>query len=86
MSRVQRIMQKADNTSVITKKYRPTKSTEYVVERENILKQDFTTTEINQKWVADITYMHTSNNAWCYLASVLDLHTKRSLVIPSQNQ
>lgn len=77
LNRVQRIMKKAEITSVITKKYRPTKSTGLVVERENILKQDFTTTDINQKWVADITYIHTSNNAWCYLASVLDLHTKK---------
>jgi len=77
LNRVQRIMKKAKITSVITKKYRPTNSTGLVVERENILKQDFTTTDINQKWVADITYIHTSNNAWCYLASVLDLHTKK---------
>lgn len=77
LNRVQRIMKKAELISVITKKYRPTKSTGLVVERENILKQDFTTTDINQKWVADITYIHTSNNAWCYLASVLDLHTKK---------
>ncbi|WP_192600789.1 IS3 family transposase, partial [Sporosarcina limicola] len=77
LNRVQRIMKAAGIRSVITKKYRPTKSTGLVVERENILKQDFTTTDINQKWVADITYIHTSNNAWCYLASVLDLHTKK---------
>ena len=77
LNRVQRIMKKAEITSVITKKYRPIKSTGLVVEKENILKQDFTTTDINQKWVADITYIYTSNNAWCYLASVLDLHTKK---------
>lgn len=77
LNRLQRIMKKAGIRSVITKKYRPTKSTGLVVERENILKQDFTTTDINEKWVADITYIYTRNNAWCYLASVLDLHTKK---------
>ena len=46
-------------------------------ERENVLEQDFTTTTINEKWVADITYIHTLRHGWCYLASVLDLHTKK---------
>ena len=33
-------------------------SSEYGVS-ENVLNQDFTTTTINEKWVADITYVHT---------------------------
>lgn len=48
-----------------------------VEERENVLEQDFTTTTINEKWVADITYIHTLRNGWCYLASIMDLHTKK---------
>ncbi len=32
---------------------------------------------INEKWVGDITYIHTLGHGWCYLASVLDLHTKK---------
>ena len=51
-------------------------SSEYGVS-ENVLNQDFTTTTINEKWVADITYVHTLRDGWCYLASVLDLHTKK---------
>ena len=39
---------------------------------ENVLKRDFTTTSINEKWVGDITYIHTIKDGWCYLASVLD--------------
>ena len=46
-------------------------------ERENLLKQDFSTTTINKKWVADITYIHVSREGWCYLTSVLDLHSKK---------
>ncbi|MDA9472555.1 hypothetical protein C240_2776 [Enterococcus sp. 5H] len=30
-----------------------------IVSRENLLKQDFSTTDLNQKWVSDITYIHT---------------------------
>ena len=77
IDRVQRIMKKAGIRSNITKKYRPTSSQKPVEERENLLAQDFTTETINEKWVADITYIHTLRDGWCYLASVFDLHTKK---------
>jgi len=77
IKRVQRIMKKAGIRSIITKKYKPTPSQQPVEEQENVLQQDFTTTNINEKWVADITYIHTIRHGWCYLASVLDLHTKK---------
>ena len=50
---------------------------ELLCQLENVLKRDFTTTYINEKWVGDITYIHTSRDVWCYLASVLDLHSKK---------
>jgi len=31
-------------------------------EGENLLKGDFTTTKINKKWVADITYIYTQKD------------------------
>lgn len=77
LNRVQRIMKKAGIQSTIVKKYRPTSSTGKVEERENLLEQDFKTTTRNEKWVADITYINTLKDGWCYLASVLDLHTKK---------
>jgi len=77
INRIQRIMKNAGIQSNITKKYRPTPTQKPVEERENIIEQDFTTTTINEKWVADITYIHTIRHGWCYLASVLDLHTKK---------
>lgn len=46
-------------------------------ERENVLKRDFTTSTINEKWVTDVTYIHTIKDGWCYLASVLDLYSKK---------
>ena len=56
---VQRLMKSAGLVSIIQKKYTPYKtSKELVLERENILEQDFWTTSINQKWVSDITYIH----------------------------
>ena len=77
IDRGQRIMKQAGIRSNITKKYRPASSKTPVEARENVLEQDFTTETINQKWVADITYIHTLRDGWCYLASVLDLHTKK---------
>src|SRR5690625_7945249 len=77
LKRVQRLMKKADIKSIIVKKFRPTPSKEKVVERENILQRDFSTEVINEKWVVDITYIYTLKHGWCYLASVMDLHTKK---------
>jgi len=43
---------------------------------QNILSRDFTTTEPDQAWVADITYIWTSEG-WLYLAVVIDLFSRR---------
>jgi len=77
IKRVQRLMKAAGIRSITTKKFKPTPSKEKVVERENILKRDFSTTTLNEKWVGDITYIHTLRDGWTYLASVMDLHSKK---------
>lgn len=77
LKRVQRLMKKAGIRSIVKKKFRPFPSTEKVLERENILNRDFSTSSINQKWVGDITYIHTVKDGWCYLASVMDLHSRK---------
>jgi putative transposase len=77
INRVQRLMNKAAIFSIVKKKIRPQSSKVKVVERENILSQDFNTSTINEKWVADITYINTLRDGWCYLASVMDLHSKK---------
>lgn len=70
-------MKKAGIRSIIVKKFRLTSSKETIVERENLLERNFTTQAINEKWVGDITSIHTLRDGWCYLASVMDLHTKK---------
>ena len=42
---------------------------------ENILSRNFHATEPNQRWVTDITYIH-SGEGWCYLATILDLFSR----------
>ena len=68
LKRTQRIMRKLGIKSIIIKKYRPTSSKNKVVEKENVLKRDFSTNTINEKWVTDITYIYTIKDSWCYLA------------------
>src|SRR5690625_3826248 len=77
IKRVQRLMKKANIRSITVKKLRPIQSKEKVIERENILDKDFSTNTINEKWVGDITYIYTLRDGWCYLATVMDLHTKK---------
>ncbi|WP_425342513.1 DDE-type integrase/transposase/recombinase [Lacticaseibacillus paracasei] len=52
-----------------------------VEQRPNLLKQDFSTTGLNQKWNADMTYIQTKRNAWCYLSTIMDLHSRRIIAI-----
>lgn len=77
IKRVQRLMRKEDIRSILLKKYKPHSSKSTVEKRTNLLEQDFSTTTINEKWVADITYIHTPKGVWCYLASVMDLYSKK---------
>ncbi len=75
--RVQRLMREMNLYAITVKKYKYYSSKKVVEGLENVLKQDFTTKTINEKWVGDITYIHTLKDGWTYLASVLDLHSKK---------
>ena len=43
---------------------------------ENLLERDFTASEVNQKWVTDISYIETKEG-WLYLCIVKDLHNSK---------
>ncbi len=43
---------------------------------ENKLKQDFTASEINQKWCTDFTYLFLSNRDVRYNCTIIDLHDR----------
>lgn len=77
IKRVQRFMKEMNIHSIVTKKFKPMISNKKVIERPNLLNQNFNTTTINEKWVGDITYINTKKDGWCYLASVMDLHTRK---------
>lgn len=45
--------------------------------RENILNRDFQAATVNEKWCIDITYIHVWKEGWTYLASVMDLCSRK---------
>lgn len=71
--RVQRLMKKLGIMAVTVKRFKPKRSVSTDNDLPNLLMRDFSASRINQKWVADITYIHTLKDGWCYLASILDL-------------
>lgn len=77
LKRVQRLMKQADIRSIVVRKWKATPHPQPLIERENILKQDFSTTTVNQKWTTDMTYIYTIQEGWTYLSSIQDLHTKK---------
>lgn len=77
IKRVQRHMAAMGLRSIVIKKYRPHSSKCNIEERNNLLNRDFTTSRINQKWCTDITYIHTIQDGWTYLASVMDFHSRK---------
>ena len=46
-------------------------------DKVNILKRDFGTETINQKWCTDITCIHLQKEGWTYLTSVMDLCSRK---------
>ena len=58
--RVQKLMTELNIRSIVRKKYRPASlSKQEAKEYPNLLKRDFSTDKINQKWVTDMTYIYT---------------------------
>ena len=78
LKRVQRHMAAQGLHSVVVKKYNHHASNAKVPEdKENILKRNFEAASINQKWCTDITYIYVLKEGWTYLASVMDLCSRK---------
>lgn len=74
------LMKELGLKSVLSKKYRviTTNSNHDFPIAENILKRDFYSKELGEKWVSDITYIKIDNK-WNYLTTVLDLADRKIL-------
>lgn len=57
IKRVQRKMKELVIKSIVTKKFRPTRSSQKVDKKTNLLNQDFSADKPNKKWVGDIIYI-----------------------------
>ena len=78
VKRVQRHMEQQGLRSVVVKKYNYHANHGAIPDdKANILKRDFTARTINQKWCTDITYIHVLKEGWTYLASVMDLCSRK---------
>lgn len=75
--RVSRLMRTAGIQAKMKKKFKvTTKNNPKAKAAPNLLRQDFTATMPNQRWVADITYIAT-DEGWLYLAAIIDLFSRR---------
>lgn len=78
LKRVQRHMAVQGLRSVVVKKYNHHANHGTVPDnKENILSRNFEAESINQKWCTDITYIHVLKEGWTYLASVMDLCSRK---------
>jgi putative transposase len=76
-NRVARVMREEGIRAIVPRKYRATTNSKHKYPvAPNLLKQDFDVKEPNKVWVADITYIATSEG-WLYLSSVMDLGSRR---------
>ena len=75
-TRVERRMKLLGIQAVAKRKFKITTDSEHSKPIfDNVLSRDFATTNINQKWAGDITYIPTKAG-WLYLAVVIDIHSR----------
>ena len=77
-NRVARLMQ--ENKIIAHRRHRrfpiTTRQHKGALAAPNLLSQNFTAIQPNQKWVSDITYIDTQEG-WMYLAAILDLYSRK---------
>ena len=77
-NRVARLMRTHRIVALTRRRHHPktTQRQAGVIPAPNLLKQDFSASAPNQKWVSDFTYIQTGEG-WLYLAVVLDLFSRK---------
>ncbi|MDX3388355.1 IS3 family transposase [Streptomyces niveiscabiei] len=76
--RVERVMRRIGVQGVhLRKKVRTTVPEPEAARVPDLLRRDFTASEPNTKYVGDITYLPVGDGQFLYLATVLDLHSRR---------
>lgn len=77
-------MRREHLSAKMKKGFKKTKGNVSIKAAPNLLQQNFKSLEPNQKWVADITYIHT-DEGWLYVAAILDLFSRRIVGLSMDN-
>ncbi len=76
-SLIARVMHKYGFRSIHKKKFKVTTDSKHTYPvSENVLNRDFKADRIAQKWVSDLTYIHTKEG-WLYLTVIIDLYDRK---------
>ena len=77
-NRVSRLMKELGIKSLTIRKFRNYHNKQAQHSKlKNLANQNFHARKPNQIWLSDITYIHTVKHGWTYLASVLDVCTRK---------
>jgi transposase InsO family protein len=77
VNRVLRLMRQLEIKSITIKKFKNYRQKQQDIQLDNLVNQNFFAFKPNQIWLSDITYIHTIKHGWTYLASVLDVCTRK---------
>lgn len=78
VNRVSRLMKQLGIKALTIRKFRNYRNKQAQhSELKNLVNQNFHASKPNQIWLSDITYIHTVKHGWTYLASVLDVCTRK---------
>lgn len=69
------LMQRASIVPKTVRQFRVTTDSRKTVPAPNLLRQQFTATRSNERWVSDITFIPT-RSGWLYLAVIIDLYSR----------
>ncbi|MGB5606022.1 MAG: IS3 family transposase [Gammaproteobacteria bacterium] len=69
------LMQRAGIVPKTVRKFRVTTDSRKTVPAPNLLEQQFTVAQPNERWVSDITFIPT-REGWLYLAVIIDLYSR----------
>lgn len=76
-NRVSRLMKQIDIKSITIRKFKNYRSKQHRISCQNLINRQFQASMPNEIWLSDITYIHTVKHGWTYLASVLDVCTRK---------
>lgn len=77
VNRVSRLMKELNIKSIVVRKFIGYRQKQKEIVCKNLVNQNFHAQNPNEIWLSDITYIHTVKHGWTYLASILDVCTRK---------